>query len=129
MAFIVKDLMINVLAERVLGAGCGENVTCMCTDCTGATDDTGCGPDTPEGMFDKWWFRVNPSPEMLLALKQQLRAYLAQVEARETEFKQRLTPQTLEEAQALEEQLQEALVEVGKLKSQLGSEQSKSKKG
>jgi len=108
MAFIVKDLMITLVGERgKFGPNPGNVGGCLCSICSACTV-TG---------IDQWMEVINPAD--LAGLKLRLRLALAGIEAREEALKNELRPQSLEEAEALEEQLKGALEELRRIKTEL----------
>jgi hypothetical protein len=68
-------------------------------------------------------------PEGLAALKAQLRLALEQVEAQEKDLAERMAPQTVEDVEALETQLQEALEELRERKETLRKRESEGDEG
>jgi hypothetical protein len=117
--FRTQKLLIQVLpaaddAPQRLRAR--DNCDCWWTPISplaSATDAPLLPPRGDSGEFD-------PSdPASLLTLKAQLKEALALVEAEEQALNEKLRPQTLEEAQALETFLTNALAEVSKQKEAL----------
>ena len=109
--FKIKDLMIQVTPDPNLRAA----NHCFWS-CDGCTFSTPCGG---------WWSGLhitiaaqNMSAENLPLLKEQLKAQLAMVE----EAEKRLVPQNLQQAEALETKLKEALEEVQHIKAKLKQE-------
>jgi hypothetical protein len=111
--FKIKDLMIQVIPID-------QNVGPLtCGFCTGNNSCDGCTFHTPCGGF---WSGLTVtvqerqiSAENLPLLKEQLKAQLAMVE----EAEKRLAPQNLQQAEALETKLREALDEIQQIKSKL----------
>ena len=92
--------------------------TCVCTDCSYPSCGHTCTPlDTkPQGRR-----RVTGN---LWELKAALKRQLASIEAQEQLSEQVLKPRTLEEAEALEQKLKEALEELQDIKKQLSKKSS-----
>lgn len=111
--FKIKDLMIQVTPDQDLRAN-----WCVFT-CDGCTFHTPCG-----GFWSGATITIaaqnmqNMSAENLPLLKEQLKAQLAMVE----EAEKRLVPQNLQQAEALEKKLKEALDEVQHIKEKLKKE-------
>ena len=131
MRFKVNDLMINILPEanpkEALACGactrCSDCSRCSgCTRCSDCSRCTGCSRctfwscDMMSCMYDSKYpfpYLTDPSgsPEALSTLKEQLRQELAQLEQQETEL-QGSEPQTVEEIDAIEAKLKDALKEL-----------------
>lgn len=118
--FKIKDLMVKVIPPEAERAGAGRAIdqAGWCGFCTGMDSCGGCTfcTMTCGGMYTYKVFdgmeRINP-PWNLSALKAQLKQRIAEVEAVEKS----LEPQSLEEAEALERKLVEALEEVRRIKT------------
>jgi hypothetical protein len=116
--FKIKDLMIKVAPiDQNLGSP-----MLFCGFCTGMDTCGGCTFHTPCGGF---WSGLtvtvaaqNMAAENLPLLKEQLKAQLAMVE----EAEKQLVPQNLQQAEALETKLKEALDEVQQIKAKLKNE-------
>ena len=109
--FKIKDLMIQVTPDPNFRA----NFFPPCS-CDGCTFHTPCG-----GFWSGLHITIaaqNMSAENLPLLKEQLKAQLAMVE----EAEKRLVPQNLQQAEALETKLKEALEEVQHIKAKLKHE-------
>jgi hypothetical protein len=147
MAFRVRDLVINVLPEAgeqnrfgcglgfshcgfgscdfvtiCIYSGCREcsgAFTCIgATNCGGCTLNVTCGPNSC-GVSLLLGRGDASNPEALAALKAQLREALRTVESAEQQLAERMSPQTVEEVDALEKKLQDALEELRARKEQL----------
>lgn len=133
--FRVKDLMIHVLPSERVGdveelcrwltdfcrwpTLCGGWFSCGFLSPCGAL--TPCGAISPCGAVSPY---VDPGagvirPEELSVLKEQLRRTLAQIEEQEGALETKMGPRTLEEAEALEEKLKDALEELKAHKERL----------
>ena len=121
MPFRIADLMISVLP------GANENLIAgACNACT----------NTILGCFNPWtwcplsWQRqpqqLQYSINELAILKKQLQQTLAEVETQEEAMKEMMRPQTVAEAQELEEKMVKALEELRSQKEEL---QKKAPKG
>ena len=136
--FKIKDLMIKVVSEEEEVHGCSPcTKTCSqacsdaCSDwqtcvvsiceCTWCTNSCGCSVQVSCGTTKLCKSR---SVGSLADLKAELKNQLAAIEAEEERIEESAKPQTLEEAEALEAKLEEALEEVRNIKSKLGQEPS-----
>lgn len=125
MRFVVKDLMISTVERGGVGdelamPGCGPGShcpSCSVVTCLPSCSNNSC-VTTLGGGFDMTPV-INPDPTMLVALKEQLTAALQQVEARQEALKTQLRPQTVEEVDALEKQLTEALEELRTIRADI----------
>lgn len=145
MAFRVRDLVINVLpgegsADFCKGASactlsfshcglgsceiftiCGGFSGCReCSGqftCIGATNCGGCTLNVTGGGLPVESAEI--TPEGLAALKTQLQQALSQVEAAEQKLTEHMSPQSVDEVEALEEKLKGALSELADRKKQL----------
>ena len=126
--FRVRDLMINILPEgagfrEMLRPGSCEEVcrTLACIACSleSCGPRSGCHPAVSDITRTPFIVGGFGQPEDLMVLKNQLQQALAQVEAQERVQNEMMRPQTLEEATALEEKLEEALEEVQERKEEL----------
>lgn len=123
--FKIKDLMIKVIPDEAERIGQGDGIggggacgtyTCGCSDTCGSCSFvtcvgcSGCSPPSGGGLQPGTEV-INPSD--LLSLKADLKRRLSLVEAME----KNLAPQTLQEAEALERKLTEALVELKQIKA------------
>ncbi|KAA9107943.1 hypothetical protein [Microbacterium rhizomatis] len=107
MEFIVKDLMISVLPQfdprdaSSCGACSADSSGPPCTGiCPGSKDPF-------EGHYEG--IRLEDNPRVLAALKQQLHAHIAAVEARESALYKQLAPSTPADVRALRAHLTAAL--------------------
>ena len=144
MAFRVRDLVINVLPEGAaqpdrIGCGCtfgfsGCGGSCdlftICTysgcrecsgafTCIGATACRGCTLNVTCGGSALPGAGTAVDPQALAALKAQLREALREVETAEQLLAERMSPQSVEEVEALEKKLQDALEDLKARKEQL----------
>jgi hypothetical protein len=135
MAFRVRDLVINVLPEEGSPRFCGfshcgfgscEIFTICgglsgCRECSGqftcigASKCGGCTLNVTGGGIPA----SGVTPEALAALKAQLKQALDEVESAEQQLAEHMSPQSVEEIEALEEKLQAALSELKDRKGQL----------
>jgi hypothetical protein len=147
MAFRVRDLVINVLPEggreadcALTGCGlgfshcrfgscdfaticifsgcreCSGAFTCIgATNCGGCTLNVTCG-GSPSLLLGG---AGDVDPQALATLKAQLREALRAVESAEQTLAERMSPQSIEEVEALEQKLQGALEELKARKEQL----------
>ena len=148
MAFRVRDLVINVLPEgggeaadcALTGCGlgfshcrfgscdfaticiysgcreCSGAFTCIgATKCGGCTLNVTCGGG-PSLLFEG---AGDVDPQALATLKAQLQEALRAVESAEQTLAERMSPQSIEEVEALEQKLQGALEELKARKEQL----------
>jgi len=128
--FKIKDLMITILpeAQGAVAAQCYPPTDCRCTnactppcsagcsDCTICSACTGCTPHACTGGTLPP--RQQPlTLEGLAVLKAQLRQQLVAVEQQEKAAHESLAPASLEEAEALEKKLVEALDEIKTIKA------------
>jgi hypothetical protein len=147
-AFRVRDLVINVLPEgggeaadcALTGCGlgfshcrfgscdfaticifsgcreCSGAFTCIgATNCGGCTLNVTCGGG-PSLLFGS---AGDVDPQALATLKAQLREALRAVESAEQTLAERMSPQSIEEVEALEQKLHGALEELKARKEQL----------
>ena len=143
MAFRVRDLVINILPEGAgerdrLGCGLGfshcrfgscDFVTiCIysgCRECSGAftcigaTNCGGCTLNVTCGASVLFGRGGADDPQALAALKAQLREALREVESAEQQLAERMSPQSVEEVEALEKKLRDGLEELRARKEQL----------
>lgn len=140
MAFKIKDLMINLASTDIAGGGKPPFVTPACigrcnTHQSGLfvtfptlTAQIGCRCTHPTGL----WYIIpcgdveiidvegpDVIVEMLTTLKKELTVAVERVDREIKGVESNLGPATVEEAEALEAKLKEALDELGKLKSGL----------
>jgi hypothetical protein len=145
MAFRVKDLVINVLPEA---GGAGDCALTACTlgfshcrfgscdfvtictvsgcrecsgafTCIGATNCGGCTLNVTCGASVLFGAGGDVDPQVLVTLKAQLREALRAVESAEQLLAERMSPQSVDEVEALEQRLQGALEELKARKEQL----------
>jgi hypothetical protein len=122
MAFKVRNLMIHVL-PGAQGNAQSQPGLAFADACAGLTFLGAQAPWCP--TFTPLPPLLPPAqsnPEALATLKAQLQEALANVEAQEKALNEQLAPQTLEEAEALEGHLVDALAEV---RQRIGELQSK----
>jgi hypothetical protein len=153
MAFRVRDLVINVLPEGAAGerdplacgctfgfSGCGGScdLFTICTysgcrecsgafTCIGATACRGCTLNVTCGGSALPGRGGDVDPQALAALKAQLREALRVVESAEQQLAERMSPQSVEEVEALEKKLQDALEELRTRKEHLRGREGGSK--
>ena len=107
MRFVVKDLMITVLPVG-FGDLVGEGgQTCLCTKLTGQTKGSACTDCCPDIVF-------GGSLDQLAAVREQLRASLAAVEAQEEVVIESLRPRNPAEVELVRGLLTEALDELNR---------------
>jgi hypothetical protein len=135
MAFRVRDLVINVIPDQGGGglqpfdcpgisncypfSSCGRTnacypascriVSCIDTRCGGCTLDISRLPGLQQGV----------TAEDLAALKAQLTQALSEVERAEQVLAESMRPQSIDEVEALEHKLEDALTELKQRKEQL----------
>ncbi len=120
MAFRVKNLMIQILPDASAKPQPGPANPEFCfLFFTGPPPPPPHGPTCPTSKPTFHTLDGANDPAALATLKQQLQTAIQIVEAREKAINESTTITTVEEAQALEEQLSSALEEVRQQKLQL----------
>jgi len=99
---------------------CSGQFTCIgASICGGCTLNVTCGPNSCGALTALFGRGGAVNPEALATLKAQLREALRAVESAEQVLAERMSPQSVEEVEALEKKLQDALEELRTRKEQL----------